>query len=157
MVSIGTAALAGAATSGASVVENLTAKTVLKVGAKVLPTVINNIVEVNTTDGVKVHNATDVVKNSVIDFAADGLAGKVGGKVEGALSKVGVTNAGRLSSNARAVVRATGNNVTRATTATVKAVLKATTTVVSKTVESGAKVITNQKRDELKKNTNTGN
>ncbi|AMR32541.1 hypothetical protein A0256_14470 [Mucilaginibacter sp. PAMC 26640] len=157
LVSIGTAALAGAATSGASVVENLAAKTAIKITAKVGAALINNTVEVNTTDGVKVHNVKDVLKNTAIDLAADGVAGKIGGKVEGALSKVGVTNAGRLSSTARAAVRATGNNVTRATTATVKAGLKVATKVVAQTTESTIKATTNQKRDELKKNTNTGN
>jgi hypothetical protein len=62
-----------------------------------------------------------------------------------------------LSSTARAIVRATGNNVTRATTATVKTGLKVATKVVAQTIESTIKATTNQKRDELKKATNTGN
>jgi 2-keto-3-deoxy-6-phosphogluconate aldolase len=77
LVSSGTATLAAAATSGASLVENLAAKTAIKVTAKVGAALINNTVKVNTTDGVKVHNVKDVLKNTAIDLAADGVSGKL--------------------------------------------------------------------------------
>ena len=154
LTSIGTAAFAGALTSGASALESLGAKATLKVGASL----INNTVKVTTSStGLKTtveKNAFNIVKNTAIDIAADKVAGKVGGKLEGALSKVGVTNAGRLSSTSRSVVNALGQNVTRSTTATVKAGLKAATTVTAKTVESGLKAASSSKIDELKTKTN---
>lgn len=153
LTSIGTAAVAGFVTSGESAI-------VQGVGAKIAVTVtkavINNAAEYNSSEGLKTHSVTDVVKNTAIDLAADGIAGKIGGKVEKALSKVCVTNAGRLSSTAKKVVNALGQNVTRANTATVKKGLEAATTVAAKTTESGVKVLTNNKKDEVKKRTNTG-
>ena len=59
--------------------------------------------------------------NLVIHLNADGRAGIVGGKFKGELSNFGVTNAGRLSSAAKAVVKSPGRNVTKAATATVEA------------------------------------
>jgi RHS repeat-associated protein len=154
LVSVGTSALAGALTSGASAVESLAGKAAIKVGAAV----INNTVKVTTSSkGLKTEvetNAFNVAKNTAVDLVADGVAGKIGGKVKGTLSKVGVTNAGRLSSKSKAVVKALGGNVTRATTAGVKAGLKATTNVASKAVESAAKAATNNSRDKLKDKTN---
>ncbi len=87
-------------------------------------------------------------------MAADGVACKVGGKLESSLFKVGVTNACRLSSTAKKVVNALGQNVTRATTATVKAGLKATATVAGKAAESTLKVVTNEQPDAAKDKTN---
>ena len=154
LTSIGTAAVAGFVTSGGSVIENVGAKIAVKVGAAL----INNTVKVTTSStGLNTTvetNALNVVKNTTIDLAADGAAGKIGGKIGGALSKVGVTNAGRLSSTAKKVVNALGQNVTRATTATVKAGLKATSTVAGKAAESTVKTATNAQRDAAKDKTN---
>ena len=54
----------------------------------------------------------------------DGVADKLAGKVEKVISKTVVTNAGRLTTSAKNVLKAAGKNVTRAATATVKAQTK---------------------------------
>lgn len=126
-------------TGGGSIIEGTGAKVALKVGVAV----VNNTVDINPSKGYKVTVNTDVVnvaKKAATDLVIDGAAGKVGGKVENVLSKVGVTNAGRLSSTAKKVVNALGQNVTRATTASEKAGLKKATTVAAKTTESTVKV-----------------
>ena len=126
-------------TGGASIIEGTGAKVALKVGVAV----VNNTIDINPSKGFKVTVNTDVanvVKKAATDLVLDGAAGKVGGKVEKVLSKVGVTNAGALSSTAKTIVKALGSNVTRATTESVKAGLKKATTVVAKTTESTVKV-----------------
>lgn len=153
LTSVATAGGAAFITGGGSILENTGAKVAVKVTAAV----INNTVEVNPVTGVKVNSAANVVKNTAIDLAADGVANKIGGKIEAKLSKVGVTNAGKLSSTAKKIVNATGTNVTRATTAAVKNGLQKGTKVAAEASKSTVKVLTNGKKDEIKKNTNTGN
>ena len=154
VVSIGTAVVAGAITCGGSAVESLGARAAIKVGASV----INNTVKVTTSStGLETTvetNAINVIKNTTIDLATDKVAGMVAGKAEGALSKVGVTKAGRLSSSTRTVVHALGQNVTRSTTATVKTGLKTASKVAAQSVGSGLKAAVNSKINELKTRTN---
>lgn len=154
LVSIGTSAAAGFITSGGSAIQSVGAKLAVKAGASL----VNNTIKVTTSStGLKTEietNAFNVFKNTAIDLGTDKVAGKLSGKAGGALSKIGVTNAGRLSSTSKAVVKALGVNVTRATTATVKTGLKAVTKVATHTVESSIKAATSSKAGELKTRTN---
>lgn len=156
LVTIGTSAIAGAVTSGTGAVESLTAKTAIWVGTKVATTVINNTVKVETSDkGLQMEVQSKVINiatGTAFDLGTDIVIGKVlGSTTENALSKVGVANAGRLSKNAKTVVRALGSKVTRSTTAAVKTGLKVVKTAASTGVESAAKSASNSKREKIKK------
>jgi RHS repeat-associated protein len=112
LVSIGTAAVSGALTSGGSVVSRVAAKTALKVGTAA----INNAVTVTTNENgleVKVEkNAVNLVKNMVVDLATDAIAAGATKKFSSKLSSVGV-NKGQIAKGAKSVVRAVGGKVTR--------------------------------------------
>ncbi|OMP79386.1 MULTISPECIES: hypothetical protein [unclassified Chitinophaga] len=90
LVSIGTAAVTGAVTSGGSVVSRVAAKVALKVGTAA----INNAVEVKTSENglqVKVEtNAVNLVKNTVMDLAVDAVAAGAAKNAGKILSTVGV-------------------------------------------------------------------
>jgi len=152
LVSIGTAAVTGAVTSGGSVVSRIAAKTALKVGAAA----INNAVVVTTSeDGLQVKvekDAVNLVKNTVVDLAVDaaaaGLANK-GGKI---LSKVGV-NKGEIAKTAKSVVRAAGGRVTRSTNQAIKKGAEGVVEGTKSTLESTVKIITNTTKDKVKEKT----
>jgi len=98
MVSIGTAALEGALTSGASAVKNLGAKIAIKGAA----TLINNTVEAKTSkQGLQVkveRDVANVLKNSAIDGAV-GMSLKVlpGAKTVQKVASKGGLNAGNVA------------------------------------------------------------
>ncbi|MDP4268308.1 MAG: RHS repeat-associated core domain-containing protein, partial [Bacteroidota bacterium] len=150
LVSIGTSMAVGALTSGASAF--------VKGGAAVLASTINNTVAVKTTgSGLKVDvqkNPVNVLKNTAIDLTADKLAGGLSNKLVGApLSKVGTTNAGRLSSTGRTLVKGTGNNITRKTTETTKRIIRNVAKGAEKITETTVNGVTNNKRQQLKDKT----
>ncbi|MDD2797223.1 MAG: hypothetical protein PHV20_01380 [Bacteroidales bacterium] len=155
LVSIGTAVVVGGLTSGASAVESVVAKTLIKVGA----TAISNTVKVTTSkEGLKTEfqtNPINVIKNTAIDLTVNKAAGKLSSKLVGnPLSKVGTTNAGRLTSGMKTVVKSTGNNITRKVTENVKRVVKTVAKGAAKTTESSTKALMNKKQEEVKKGTN---
>ena len=121
LTSIGTAAVAGFLTSGASVIETAGAKLAVTTGAAI----INNTVKVTTSKtGIKVDveiNPINIAKNTAIDVVADKLIGKIAPTttVQKGLSKAGF-NKGEVAKTIKDTYKATGNVVNRATNESIK-------------------------------------
>ena len=157
LVSIGTSAVVGGLTSGASAVQGIVAKTAIKVGG----TVINNTVQVKTSsEGLKVEiqkNAINVIKNTAIDLTVNKVTGKAGSKVESTINKKLITKAGQLRPTAKTIVKFTGNNVTRKATTTTKKIINKTAQITGKTTTSATKAITKPVKNKIKDKTDIKN
>jgi RHS repeat-associated protein len=157
LVSIGTAAIEGALTSGASAVKSLGAKVALKTGVAL----VNNLVEVKTSKtGLKTKvetNVSNIAKNAAIDIVADGIA-KVAGPSAKTVRKAVGANSGGLAKAVKGGMRAAGINITRSRNNLVKSGAKALVKFVggagSTAVESGVKAVTGPTKDKIKEKTN---
>ena len=89
--SIGTSFVAGALTSGGSVFSGTLGKAAVSVGAKV----VNNTIQIKTTnDGISVKvdkSPVNIVKNTLIDVAAEKFAKVGAGKIMKSAGKLGLT------------------------------------------------------------------
>jgi hypothetical protein len=157
VVSIGTAAVEGALTSGASAVKSLGAKVAPKTGVAL----VNNLVEVKTSKtGLKTKvetNVSNIAKNAAIDILADGIA-KVASPGAKTVRKAVGANSGGLAKVVKGAMRAVGINITRSRNNLVKSGTKAVVKFVGATgstaMESGIKETTGPTKDKIKEKTN---
>jgi len=156
LTSIGTAAVAGFLTSGASAIATTGAKLAVTTGAAI----INNTVKVSTSKvGIKIDvetNPINIVKNTAIDVVADKLIGKVAptNTVQKGLSKVGF-NKGEVAKTIKDTYKATGNIVNRATNESIKSGAKKVVENTSKKVAAAPiKAATKEPKQAVKKATN---
>jgi|GEM_PF-4434033 len=144
--SIALSAAEGALTQGAGAARKFAVKGAVAIA--------KNTIDYNSSTGLKVETSTkNIIKNTIVDKAAGGVAKKVGGVVEKVARKSGV-NGGAIAKVVKQELRNNNVRVTRNLNQTIKSVSNKVNPAIKKTAENASTAVLQKPVDKLKNKTN---